>query len=213
MASAATAHVASTPQEQSGAACAPDARGPARVRPEITASALRSLPVSNEHLKHALGWRPRFPAYREALAARCERTPGKSTVSECCRFRTDASALADATRAPALDDLRQPVSSALGLLLSRGKGDVSGEPPQTAPPPPIQVSLATRAAPAFRAKGASAGGGQDARGTGKRGRSGWPFFARSRKLLCRAAEPIDPERDRDPGAHLSRCARCGQLAD
>jgi hypothetical protein len=75
------------------------------------------------------------------------------------------------------------------------------------------VSLATRAASAFRAKGATAGGGQDARGTGKRGRSGWPFFARSRKLFCRAAEPIDPERDHDPGAHLSRCARRGQLAD
>jgi nucleoside-diphosphate-sugar epimerase len=26
------------------------------------------LPVSNQHLKRDLGWRPRFPTYREALA-------------------------------------------------------------------------------------------------------------------------------------------------
>jgi len=38
--------------------------------------------------------------------------------------------------APAWDELRQPVSSALGLLLSHGEGGVFGEPPQTAPPRP-----------------------------------------------------------------------------
>lgn len=48
---------------------------------------------------------------------------------------------------------------------------------------------------------------------GQGGRSGYAFVARSRKLRCRAVEPIDPERDHDPRAHLSRCARRGELAE